>query len=70
VQVVAEAECGRKMRVLRTDNNDEFTAAEFASYYADEGIQRHYSMSYNPQQNNVVERRNQMVVGMARALLK
>ena len=43
-------------------------AAEFVAYYADEGIQRHYSASYSPQQNDVVERRNQTVVGMARAL--
>ena len=70
VQVAAEAECGRKLRVLRTDNGGEFTAAEFASYCADEGVQRHYSASYSPQQNGVVERRNQTVVGMARALLK
>jgi transposase InsO family protein len=55
-QAAAEAECGRKLRVLRTDNGGEFTAAEFASY--------------NPQQNGVVERRNQTVVGMTRALLK
>jgi hypothetical protein len=34
----AEAECGRKLRVLRTDNNGEFTVAEFTSYYADEGV--------------------------------
>jgi IS30 family transposase len=33
-------------------------------------VQRHYSAPYSPQQNGVVERRNQMVVGMARALLK
>ena len=46
------------------------TAAEFASYCADNGIQRHYSAPYSPQQNGVVERRNQTVVGMARALLK
>jgi transposase InsO family protein len=70
VQVAAETECGRKLRVLRTDNDDEFTVAEFASYCADEGVQRHYSAPYNPQQNDVVERRNQTVVGMARALLK
>jgi transposase InsO family protein len=59
-----------RMRVLRTDNGGEFTAAEFASYCAEEGIQRHYSAPYSPQQNGVVERRNQTVVGMARALLK
>jgi hypothetical protein len=70
VQVAVEAECNRKLRVLRTDNGGEFTAAEFASYCADEGVQHHYSVSYIPQQNNIVERRNQTVVGMARALLK
>jgi transposase InsO family protein len=69
-QAAAEAECGHKLRVLRTDNGGEFTAAEFASYYADEGVQRHYSASYNPQQNGVIERRKQTVVGMTQALLK
>jgi transposase InsO family protein len=56
--------------VLRTDNDGEFTTAEFASYCVDEGVQCHYSAPYNPHQNGVVERRNQTVVGMARALLK
>jgi transposase InsO family protein len=68
-QAAAEAECGRKLRVLRTDNSGKFTAAEFTSYYTYEGVQRHYSASYNPQQNGVVEQRNQTVVGMAWALL-
>jgi transposase InsO family protein len=69
-QAAAEAECGRKLRVLQTDNGGEFTVAEFASYCVDERVQHHYSASYSPQQNGVVERRNQTVVGMARALLK
>jgi hypothetical protein len=69
-QAAAEAECGRKLRVLRTDNGGEFTATEFASYCVDQGIQCRYSAPYSPQQNGVVERRNQTVVGMARALLK
>jgi hypothetical protein len=69
-QAAAEAKCGRKLRVLCTDNGGEFTTVEFASYCADEGVQRHYSTPYSPQQNGVVERRNQTVVGMARALLK
>jgi hypothetical protein len=33
-QAVAKAECGRKLRVLRTDNGGKFTAAEFTSYCA------------------------------------
>jgi IS30 family transposase len=70
VQVDAEAECGCKLCVLRTDNDGEFTAAEFTSYCAEEGVQRHYTAPYSSQQNGVIERHNQMVVGMARALLK
>jgi transposase InsO family protein len=56
--------------VLRTDNGGEFTTAEFATYCAGEGITRHFSVPYTPQQNGVVEQRNQTVVAMARALLK
>jgi transposase InsO family protein len=53
-----------------TDNGGEFIAAEFAAYCADEGITRYFSAPYTPQQNGVVERQNQTVVAMARALLK
>ena len=66
IQAKAEKTCGRKLRVLHTDNGWEFTATEFA----DDGITRPYSAPYSPQQNGIVERRNQTVVGMARALLK
>jgi hypothetical protein len=48
IQVAAEKECGRKLRVLRTDNGGEFTAAEFATYCANEGITRHFSAPYTP----------------------
>jgi transposase InsO family protein len=47
-QAAAKAKCGRKLRVLRTDNGGEFTAAEFTSYCADEGVQCHYSTPYSP----------------------
>jgi transposase InsO family protein len=70
IQATAEKECSRKLQVLRTDNGGEFTVIEFAAYCADEGITRHFSAPYTPQQNGVVERRNQTVVAMARALLK
>jgi hypothetical protein len=70
IQAAAEKKCGRKLRVLRTDNGGEFTAAKFATYCDDEGVTRHFSAPYTPQQNGVVQRRNQTVVAMARALLK
>jgi transposase InsO family protein len=70
LQAMAEKGSGRKLQVLRTDNAREFTAVEFAAHYADEGIPHYYSAPYSPQQNGVMERRNQMMVAMARALLK
>jgi transposase InsO family protein len=48
-QATAEVECGHKLRILRTDNGGEFTAAEFTSHCADEGVQRNYFVSYSPQ---------------------
>jgi transposase InsO family protein len=49
IQAMAEKECGRKLRVLRTDNGGEFTAVEFTAYCVDEGITRHFLAPYTPQ---------------------
>jgi hypothetical protein len=48
LQAIAEAKCGRKLRVLRTDNGGEFTAAEFVAYCTNEGIHHHFSVTYTP----------------------
>ena len=68
-QARAEAASGKKLHVLRTDRSGEFTLVEFAAYCADQGVVRHHTAPYTPQQNGVVERRNQMVVGMARSMM-
>ena len=34
----AEAESGKKLRVLRTDRGGEFTSVEFAAYCVDQGV--------------------------------
>ncbi|WVZ84036.1 hypothetical protein U9M48_031114 [Paspalum notatum var. saurae] len=65
-----EVETGCKLKVLRTDRGGEFTSVEFGRYCADEGVERHLTAPYSPQQNGVVERRNQTVVGMAQSMLK
>jgi hypothetical protein len=69
VQAIDEMESGLKLQVLRTDNGGEFTAVKFTAYCA-EGIQRHYFTACSPQQNDVVEHRNQTLVATASALLK
>ena len=69
-QAVVEVETGRKLRALRTDRGGEFTAVTFAESYADHGVHRQLTAPYSPQQNGVVERRNQTMLAMAQCLLK
>jgi len=67
IKAEAEKGSGHTLKVLRTDNGGEFTVAEFADYCAGEGVRHHFSAPHLPQQNSVVERRNQTVVTTARA---
>jgi transposase InsO family protein len=70
IQAVAERKTGKKLLALRTDRGGEFAAADFIDYCAQLGVRRELTASYTPQQNGVVERRNQTVVGTARSMLK
>ena len=56
--------------MLRTNHGGEFTSVEFTAYCVDQGMVRHHTALYSPQQNGMVERRNQTVVGMARSMIK
>ena len=69
IQARAEAECGKKMRVLHTDRGREFTSTSFGKYYDEFGIQRKLTVPYSLKQNGVVERQNQTIVGTVRSLL-
>ena len=70
LQARAEAEAGQRLGTLRTDRGGEFTARTFNDYCIEHGVQRHLTAPYTLQQNGVVERRNQIVLGMARSMLK
>lgn len=69
-QAAVEVETGKKLKVLRTDRGGEFTSVEFGRYCAERGVERQLTAPYSPQQNGVVERRNQSVVAMARCMMK
>lgn len=60
----------RKVKVFKTDRGGEFNSKEFNTYCEENGIARHLTAPYTPQQNRVVERRNRTVVELARSLLK
>lgn len=67
---MVENKPGKKVKVLRTDRGGEFCSNEFKKYCDENGIERHYTAPYSPQQNGIVERRNRTVVEMARSCLK
>ena len=70
LQARVEVEARRKLGTLRTNRGGEFTSRTFMEYCAEKGVQRHLTAPYTPQQNGVVERHNQTVLGMARSMLK
>ena len=45
----AEAESGKKLRIMWIDRGGEFTLVEFAVYCADQGVGQHHTASYSPQ---------------------
>jgi hypothetical protein len=66
----AEVELDGKLKALRTDRGGEFTSSLFTIFCNDQGIKHYTTAPYSPQQNGVVERRNQTVVEMARCMMK
>ena len=67
---LAEKETKATLKTLRTDRGGEFLSHEFRDYCDKNGINRHLTAPYSPQQNGVVERRNRTLLEMTRSLLK
>jgi hypothetical protein len=65
-----EGESGLKLKALRINRGGEFTATKFVDYCVAEGVHHQHTVSYNSQQNGIVERRNRAVVATARSMLK
>ena len=55
--------------MLRLDNGGEYIRKYFEEFYAKEGIKRESIVPYNPQHNEVVERKNRAIVEAARAMM-
>jgi len=68
-KTLIENQIGKKIKGLRTDNGMEFCGSEFNKFCKDEGIARHRTVSYTPQQNGVAERMNRTLLERAHCML-
>ncbi|GAA0173161.1 transmembrane signal receptor [Lithospermum erythrorhizon] len=66
---MAENEIEAKLKCLRTDRGGEFNSEQFDQYCKDQGIKRHLTTTYTPQQNGVAERKNRTLMNMVRAMI-
>ncbi|KAK4387924.1 Retrovirus-related Pol polyprotein from transposon TNT 1-94 [Sesamum angolense] len=67
---LVEKQSGRSIKVLRSDRGKEYNNLEFDKFCKEEGIEHQTTVSYNPQQNGVSERKNRTVMEMARSMLQ
>lgn len=64
VKAVAEAERKCKLLAFRSDRGGEFNSGDFVKFCEEHDINHYTTAPYSPQQNGVVERRNQAVMEM------
>ena len=68
-KVMIEDQTEKKVKMLRTNNGKEFYSKKFNAYCKSEGIVRHYTVPYTPQQNGVAERMNRTIISKVRCML-
>jgi transposase InsO family protein len=65
----AENEFNFKIKKIRSDNGSEFKNSKIEDYCDEKGIKHEFLAKYTPQQNGVVERKNQTLIDMTRSML-
>ncbi|KAL0435045.1 UNVERIFIED_CONTAM: Retrovirus-related Pol polyprotein from transposon RE1 [Sesamum radiatum] len=61
---------GQRIKVLISDRGKEYNNSKFNKFCEEEGIDHQTTVSYNPQQNGVSERKNRTVMEMVRSMLQ
>ncbi|KAL4317812.1 hypothetical protein GQ457_18G000340 [Hibiscus cannabinus] len=69
-KALVEKQHESSIKALRSDRGGEFLSNDFNVFCDANGIRRELTAPYTPEQNGVAERKNRIVVEMARSLLK
>ena len=65
----AQNEFEVKLKKIRSDNRKQFDNTNIEAYCDEVGIKHEVSVTYTPQQNGVVERKNRTLITLARTML-
>jgi transposase InsO family protein len=68
-KVLVENLSEKKIKILGSDNGGEFALDEFKEFYKEVGIKRELSTPYNPQQNDVAERKNRTIMEAVKTMI-
>ena len=68
-KALVESLSKRKIKTLRSDNGGEYTSNEFGIFFKDVEIKRELTTPYNPQNNGVVERKNQTIMEAMKTMI-
>ena len=66
---LVENQMERTIKTLRTDRGREYLSEQFKQLCENKGIRRQLTIPGTPQQNGVVERRNQTLLDMVRSMM-
>ena len=64
-----ETQTGKKIKVLRSDNEGEYISDPFLQLCQNEGIKRHFTVRHTPQQNDVTKHMNRTLLENVRCVL-
>jgi transposase InsO family protein len=66
---LVENQCGRRLKILRTDNGGEYVNERFKKFLQKQGITHQLTTPYTPEQNGVAERMNRTLIERVRCML-
>jgi transposase InsO family protein len=69
-KAIVEKQSSYKIRTVRSDQGEEYTSNDFEAFCTQQGIRHQTTPAYILQLNGAGERKNQMILNMARSLLK
>ena len=68
-KALVENQNGKKIKILRSNNESEYTSNKFEDFCKATGIKKELTVPYNPKQNGVAERKKRGIVGSTKAMI-